>query len=244
MKKRLIKIIILSIIILSVFLIYKIFKTDKLNYIAIGDSLAAGQNPYGENGYSYSDFVAEKLNSINKLTSFTKKYAENSNTTKELIKDIETTSSLKKELRESDLVTVSIGMSDFLSTIKKESLNVNELLELKTNVNQVLPNVKNAIQTIKKYAKKDIIIIGYYNPIPFLFNTSGSDLDKLFSYIDDEYQKIADDNNCKYISIYQLFKKNTDYLPNPTDIHPNLDGYKAIANKIIDSLEQSCKEFR
>ena len=85
---------------------------------------------------------------------------------------------------------------------------------------------------VRKYAKDDIIIVGYYNPIPFLFNTSGNDLDELFAYIDDEYNKIANNNNCRYLSMYQLFKKNTNFLPNPADIHPNLDGYQEMANQI------------
>ena len=68
--------------------------------------------------------------------------------------------------------------------------------------------------------------------IPFLFNTSGNDLDELFAYIDDEYNKIANNNNCRYLSMYQLFKKNTNFLPNPADIHPNLDGYQEMANQI------------
>ncbi len=82
-----------------------------------------------------------------------------------------------------------------------------------------------------------MIIIGYYNPIPFLFNTSQQELDELFSYIDDEYQKIAKEYNAIYISNYQLFKENKDFLPNPLDIHPNSKGYQEIAEIIMEYLE-------
>ena len=46
----------LALIILSfiVYVIYACFHTNKLNYLALGDSLSVGINSYGEEIYSYS----------------------------------------------------------------------------------------------------------------------------------------------------------------------------------------------
>lgn len=233
-RKKLIKYGILVILLLSVFGIYTIFKTDRLNYIALGDSLAEGMNPYGEVGYSYTDYLADSLKEKNLLSYYTKKYTKSGYTTQNLIAEITTNNHLKKDLRESDLVTVSIGANDFLKSFRMENLDVNNILELKPKVTSIFPNIEKCIEEIRKYAKGDIIIVGYYNPIPFLFNTSGNDLDKLFAYIDDAYQKIADHYNCTYISFYQIFKNNTSFLPNPMDIHPNLRGYEKIAEEILN----------
>lgn len=235
MKRKLIKILSLIIIILTIFGIYHYFKTDKIYYIALGDSLAEGMNPYGEIGYSYTDYFKDNLKENNKLSYYTKEYAKSSYTSKDIITEIKINNKLKKDLRESDLVTISIGANDFFHKINKNSLDVNEILSLKDIVTNVLPDISACIKEIRKYAKEDMIIVGYYNPIPFLFNTSGSDLDKLFAYIDEEYNKIATKYNCKYISLYQLFKKNSSYLPNPSDIHPNLEAYQEIA-KIISNI--------
>ena len=70
--------------------------------------------------------------------------------------------------------------------------------------------------------------------MPFLFNTSSSDLDTLFAYIDDRMNKITEKYNIKYISLYQLFKNNPSFLPNPSTYYPNTNGYIEIAKKILD----------
>ncbi len=234
-KKKIIKCLALLLLVFCVFEIYIFFKTDKLNYIALGDSLAEGRNPYGEIGYSYTDYFADYLSKKTGLSYYTKQYAKSGYTTEDVIKELEINNHLKRDLRESDLVTISIGANDFLHNINLKELDIHHLLDLKNNVIQILPDIENCIKNIRKYAKEDIIIIGYYNPIPFLFNTSSDDLDELFAYIDDEYQKIADKYDCLYIPLYQLFKKNTSYLPNPADIHPDLKGYEAISKEIINN---------
>lgn len=237
--KKMLKILILILILLIVYLIYIFFKNDKLNYIALGDSVAEGMNPYGEIGYSYTDYIANYLKKEKKLSYYTKKYTKSGYITENVINDIENNNELKKDLRESDLVTISIGANDFLKHIKIGEMSVDNIREIKTKIATVFPNIEETIKEVKKYAKNQVIIVGYYNPIPFLFNTNGNDLDILFAYMDDEYQKIADKYDCDYVSLYLLFKNNSSYLPNPADIHPNLDGYKAISKEVIKVLNKN-----
>ncbi len=232
-NKKFIKYGVLILLLVLVFGIYTIFKTDQLNYIALGDSLAVGMNPYGEVGYSYADYFADYLKKKNKLSFYTKEYASSGFTTTDLMEEIEMNNTLKKDLRESDLVTIDIGANDLLREFTFDSLDIQQIKELKNRVDEIFPKVDKCMENIRKYAKEDIVVIGYYNPIPFLFNLSGDDLDYLFAYIDSEYQKICERYQCSYVSIYPLFKKNSSYLPNPNDIHPNLNGYQAISQEII-----------
>lgn len=240
-SKKIGKFLVLLILILCVFGIYYFFKNEKLNYIAIGDSLAEGMAPYGEVGYSYADYFADFLKNENRLSYYSKRYTKSDYTTKEIIRELEINNDLKRDLRESDVVTISIGANDILNSINLKNLNANNILKLKSVVKNILPDLDECIKNIRKYAKKDVVIIGYYNPMPFLFNTSGDDLDELFAYTDDEYKNIATEYNCDYISLYQLFKNNSNFLPNPADIHPNLEGYEAIAEKLYDYYSK--KEF-
>lgn len=232
MKKKLIKILSIFLIITLVFEIYTYGKTNKLYYVALGDSLSAGLNPYGKIDYSYNDYIRDYL--INKKNlAYYQNYAKSGYETTNIIEDIRNNLKLKKDLRESDIVTISIGANDLLHKMDFRNFEIDRLPELKNILKRIIPNLDNCIKEIRKYAKEEIIIVGYYNPIPFLFNTSGKDLDNLFSYIDDEYNTIAKKYNCRYLSLYESFKKNSSYLPNPSDIHPNFNGYKEIANKII-----------
>ena len=174
------------------------------------------------------------LEKQNLLESFSKEYTQSGYETLDVIQDISMNTQLKKDLRESDLVTVSIGANDFLNRIDKNGLTLEAIRNMNHIAEEIFPNVDTCIKEIRKYAKEDLIIVGYYNPIPFLFNTSQKELDELFAYIDDEYKKIAEKYNAQYISNYELFKENRDFLPNPMDIHPNTKGYEAIASKIFE----------
>lgn len=235
MKKKIIKIISLLVIIVLVFEIYSL-RTEKIYYIPLGDSLAAGQNPYGEIGYSYTDYLKDYLKTHKKLAYYTKEYPKSGYTTEDIIEDLNNNSKLRKDLRESDLVTLSIGANDLLHKINFHTIEITKLLYLKEEVKDIVPKLDSCLNEIRKYAKQRIIIIGYYNPIPFLFNTSGNDLDEIFAYIDSEYSNLSKKYNCEYISLYQLFKTNSDYLPNTADIHPGINGYQEIAKLIIKQI--------
>lgn len=235
MKRKIIKLICLLFIIILVFEIYYIAKSEKINYVALGDSFALGINSYGENNYGYTDYLKDYLKNKKRL-SYYKNYANDHYTTETLIESIRYKTQIKKDLRESDLVTLSIGINDFYENIDAKSVDSSNLLSLKSNINEIIPNIEMSLREIRKYAKQKIIIIGYYNPVPFLFNISSRDLDELFAYIDENYRNLASKYNCIYISTYQLFKTNSSFLPNPKDIHPNYEGYKEIANLIIKKM--------
>lgn len=228
----------LPIIFVCVFSIYSLFNNDKLIYIALGDSVAEGRNPYGEIGYGYTDFISDKLKEETKLKYYTKEYTKSGYKTQDILIQLDTNNKIKKDLRESDLVTISIGANDFLSYVDKNNLSVANIKNLKNIAKYVMPDIDNCIKEVRKYAKSQLIIVGYYNPIPFLFNTNMKDIEDLFNYVDSEYSKIAKKYNAIYISNYELFKSNSDYLPNPLDIHPNIEGYRAIANEVLKKINR------
>ena len=230
MKRKFTKIIGFILIIIIVFILYLIAKEDKIYYVSLGDTISSGINPYGEKDYGYNDYLKEYLKNHNKL-SYYKDYSNELNTTLSIIEDIKYKPEIKKDLRESNLVTITLGLTDFNNSIENKVIDIDKLLDLKDNINKIIPSIDKTLKEIRKYAKNEIIIIGYYNPVPFLFNTNLKDLDILFAYIDEEYRKLADKYSCEYISTYELFKNN-DYLPNPRSIYPNTKGYKEIFNLI------------
>ena len=108
----------------------------------------------------------------------------------------------------------------------------------------IFPNIDQCIKEVRKYAKNKIYIIGYYNPLPFLYNLGSEKIDALFHSVDQAYQKIADKYDCVYISNYELFKEHPEYLPNPMDIHPNLKGYEAMADVLYEEYQrQKAKKY-
>ena len=69
------KTIFLSIVVLVIFLTYLFFNDNRINYVVLGDSVAAGVNPYGGVGYSYSDYIKDYLCDKGKLKEYIKEYA-------------------------------------------------------------------------------------------------------------------------------------------------------------------------
>jgi len=243
MKKHY-KLLFMILILAFVFSIYRLFPKQKLNYIALGDSVAEGRNPYGETGFGYTDFFYEKLNQEGKIKDYKKKYSHSGYTTTDVINDIIRSGDIKRDLRESDLVTISIGANDFLDSLDLKNVNFDNIDLYRKNIESIFPNIENCIKEVRKYAKNKIYIVGYYNPLPFLYKLGNEKIDMLFNYIDREYQKIADKYDCIYISNYELFKNHPEYLPNPMDIHPNLKGYEAMAKALYEEYQmQKTKKY-
>ena len=248
MKKHL-KLFVLSISLVLVFTIYWIYKENNSSifYVALGDSLAEGMDSYGVVGYSYSDYIRDYLEENDRLEFYTKGFSKTGYTTRDLKNDIENNKtiqlkdrnlSIKEALRESDLVTLSIGANDFLRglTINDLYTSLDDLQNSKRKIDIVGKDVKELIVQIKKYAKNQIILVGYYNPLPRLTTIKG-DIDELIKYSYIVYEDICKDENIECVNVFEIFDKDEELLPNPLDIHPNIEGYKKIANEIIKKID-------
>lgn len=237
------KTIIFSIVILIVFCTWINFHGNNINYVVLGDSVPAGVNPYGEIGYSYADYFKDYLVSNKKDVNYIKGFAVSGYKTSNIINDINLNKELnvngkdiniRRALRESDIVSISIGANDFIKNIDLNSFNLDNISIYQDKIDSIMVDVDEVLSLIRKYAKKEIYLVGYYNPFPILFSTYNDKLDTLFFYQDDKYIELCKKYNIKYISTYKLFKENPNFLPNPFDIHPNLDGHKAISKLIIN----------
>ncbi len=237
MKYR--KIIICVVIFFSIYLIYRLTTTHSFTYLALGDSVAIGQNPYGVIGYGYSDYVANYLERNNLLKFYTKEYAKSGARSTDLLQDIQNNKEiivdgkeqhLKVLLREADLITISIGANDFF-----QEINVKDLSSISYEaIEKALKKVDILLKEVRKYNKKDIFVIGYYNPFPLI-----KEFDPIIDYVDSKYEDMCKKYKMTYIKVSQDFRNTEDVLPNPLDIHPNNKGYSIIADKIIDEIENS-----
>ena len=237
------KTIFISLVVLVIFLTYLFFNDERINYVVLGDSLAQGVNPYGEVGYSYSDYIKDYLEDNGKLKTFIKGYATSGYTTQNVLDDLYNNReidvdgkhvNIRHALRESDLVTISIGANDFFKGINLNALDLTNIDSYKKKIDNILDEIDIVLREVRKYAKGDVIVVGYYNPFNRLFPSYRSNLDEIFEYADIKYKEVCSNNSINYVSVYSLFKENSDFLPNPFDIHPNLKGYSAISRLIID----------
>ena len=230
------KIILIGLIILLVFIIYKTNENNLIDYMSIGDSTNLGINSYGNKTYGYNDYLKIYLKNNNELHRYNNYFSKANYKIEDLINDIKNnknivyddkTYNIKHELREADLVTISIGMDeiiDILNQNKEVSIS-----NVKKNLDIVIQNMDRLIQEIILLSKSKIILIGYYNP----FNTYNKDIDNVFAYISDNYLTIAKKYNIQYVDIYNIIQKDKTYLPNKLDYHLTSRGYLNITREII-----------
>ena len=235
------KIFCLLILIIIVYTIYYFNHTEKINYISIGDSLSLGMDANGNTNYGYSKYIANYLKDKNMLKKYNNTFSSSGTRITDLLNDIKINKtitknnqslSIKKCLRESNLVTLSIGTDDILSKITfstntVETLTNENIIEI---ANSNLKSLDSLLNEIRKYAKGNIILIGYYNTI----DNNSIIIERLYSYLITKTKKITAKYDIEYLDIYNTFKKNKDYLPNPTNFYPSTRAYEDIANKIIE----------
>ena len=237
------KIMICVLVVLSVFIIYLCNLDKKVYYLALGDSLASGEGAYGKEVKGYSDYVTEYLKNRNLLETCIDNFASDGYRTTDLIKDINDNKKVKvgdKEvtlqnaLIKADLVTLSIGANDILNKINLETPI--DYSSLYNYIDDLSDDLEELLLLMRQYCKEDIVLIGYYNPYPYLNNKKTDDV---FNYLNSKYKKISDENDVYYVEVNTLFKENPQFLPNENDIHPSTEGYKAISGEIISLLNKT-----
>lgn len=240
------KILVLGIVLISVFLIYLTTTDKKVYYLALGDSLASGVTPYNGYDYGYTDYIKDYLKDKKVLETYINEFAVSGYRSTDLYRDIIDNKSvsvdnknvtLKNALIKADLVTISIGANDLFGKSSAFTLIQNSEEEIYKYVSEIMVDVDNLFKLIRKYCKEDIILVGYYNPLPKNINIEKSD--KIFNYVNSKYEELSNKYGIYYVDTYDTFKENSKYLPNPLNIHPSKEGYKAISDLVIDKINDT-----
>ena len=236
------KILCLLIICLLVYTIYYFNHTDKITYISIGDSLSVGIDSNGNTNYGYSNYLANYLKDKDLLKSYNNYFSTSGTRIIDLKNKLEKnwtikkdgkSLSLKKCLREAELVTLSVGMDDILTELTLSTVSVENLSnkEITTIVDKTVNELDSLFKELRKYAKEDIIFIGFYNPL----EEETLIAERLYTYLITKTKNLCKTYDIEYLDIYNLFKKNKDYIDNPTNIYPTTETYQMIATKIIEN---------
>ncbi len=237
------KLLISGLIVLVIFVIYLSNMDKKVYYLALGDSLASGEGAYGKKIIGYTDDVKNYLKEKNLLEKFVDNYAKDGYRTTDLLNAIKDnkktkiagkTITLQNALIKADLVTLSIGANDVLNKVNmEEPIDYNQLYDY---IDGLAEDLDKLLALMREYCKEDIVLVGYYNPYPYL---NSQKTDEVFSYLNKKYKSVCQDYEVSYIETDLLFKENPQFLPNENDIHPSEEGYKAIAGEIIGVINKT-----
>lgn len=223
------------------------------DYVALGDSLTAGQTPYGDiEGYGYADILADKLDSAGVLSEYNN-FGLTGKTSTTLATElgfayVYKSSDLYDSLFNAEIITLDIGANDFLTLqeVKDYAANPTDpnfylaLAAIKANAQAVIPNIMAIIGTIKAInPTAKIYVMGYYNALgKYLTPEQEISFSPLLAGFNAGIKGSFDYYNATlpysfstpvtYVDTQASMDKHlTQYLPG--DIHPTVQGYRAIA---------------
>lgn len=235
------KLLILIVMSLSVFFIYKATNHHNITYTVIGDTISTGIDCYGQRDYGYSDYIKDYLTDINKLKSYSNEYTQEDMTidslyntllSPEKMSENDKKSNLKTILRDSDYITLSIGLNDLLYKLSLTADFTEENLDL--IITEIAQSFNNLIDEIRKVYNQEIFVIGYYD-----INKDNKFLQLAIKKLNNIYKR---NPNIIYISTTELAENPNVFLPNPNSYYPNYKGYQLISNKIITKIAKKLEK--
>lgn len=215
---------------------------DYCSYVALGDSLAAGQSPFGvENGYGYTNMIQNELAKAGAAGGF-HNFGKSGLTAGQLL-DWMTPDSpdyrpvMAAALEKADLVTLDIGANDLLPHIWALAQNQETLEQVSTALQGTLGDVAAilaGIHGLNPSAK--VYVMGYYDALANILNAY-PDVHEgfltLLGSFNTGLEAITVSNGYEYISTMGFV--TPEELPG--DIHPNREGYAAIAGLFWVAME-------
>ncbi|MDV6377264.1 S-layer homology domain-containing protein [Sporosarcina sp. GW1-11] len=233
-----------------------------INYLALGDSLAAGVTPTNELGKGYADFLAEKLAGEELLQTSNKGFSYPGYKTDDILKDLELnvtkpvlgmghqdqTATIQQSIKESNLITLSIGANDVLSKVKfdEKGTPLFKPEEIQSSMMSVGMNIQKILGKIYQLnPKAQVYVMGYYNPFPTLSADVQPTIGQLVNSLNAAIKSGLTGTPAHFVSTAELIAKNFPvYLPNPQNIHLSEAGYKVVMNAFNESLMKNYPWFK
>ncbi|MGE8036541.1 SGNH/GDSL hydrolase family protein [Lysinibacillus sp. NPDC093692] len=213
------------------------------NYLSIGDSLAAGQTPYQQIDTGYSDLIAMKLGMTGQLSFYTKELAFPGYTTADVLKRVKSEEA-SDLLANATLITVSAGANDLLRLVQVNptagTLAFSQL-QIDYALNIARKNMEKILEGLKERAPKaKIYVMGYYFAYPNVHPSQKEGTNAQLVKLNKILQQQAEHAGAAYVDIYDAFGLNArNFLPNISDVHPNFEGYRQMANAFLHEYSGS-----
>ena len=233
--------------------------TLKVDYLALGDSLAAGINDQNVLTDGYADYLADELEKMGVLQSFNKGFAYPgfkttnilsdlaADITKPIVSEVTDGKPVEKEsiaiseaIKEAELITLSVGANDVLANLTRnaDGTFTFDTVQVLASLEETAKNVAAIVTTIKTInPNAKVVVMGYYNPFPTV-TTMKFQLDYLVNSLDTAIAKVVTGLGATFVDVKADIEKNAaSYLPNPNNIHLSAAGYQAVAAAMVKVLD-------
>jgi lysophospholipase L1-like esterase len=214
--------------------VINLFNKD-LKIVSIGDSLTQGVGDETESG-GYVGILNHTFED-NKLNISIENYGKRGNRTDQLLKRLEK-KEIASSIKNADVVLITIGANDIMKIVKSNfiDLKVETFEKEKQDYMKRLRSIFDEINELNPGA--NVYLIGFYNPFEGYFG----DIEEL-EIIMDRWNEAGKDiteeyENVSYIPTADLFQDTNLELLAEDYFHPNTSGYKLIAKRVLEYVEE------
>ncbi|MGF2615774.1 SGNH/GDSL hydrolase family protein [Rossellomorea aquimaris] len=214
--------------------VIRLFNKD-MKVVSIGDSLTQGVgDETGNGGYVGILNNTFQENEINiKIDNFGKR----GNRTDQLLKRLEE-KEVADSIAQADVVLITIGANDIMKIVKSNliDLKMETFEKEKRGYRERLKKIFNKVNEYNPDAQ--IYLIGFYNPFEGYFGNI-SELEMVMKSWNAAGKSVTEEfENVNYIPTADLFQDSTLELLADDYFHPNINGYKLIAKRVLEHVEE------
>ena len=208
-------------------------------YVALGDSLAAGQTPNRAVDLGYADMIAMKLRQHVGLAFYSKDLSYPGFTSGQVLERIRSDEA-RPVLERATLITVSAGANDLLSLVRHDPRSgtlAYDRIPADYALNGVRKNMAAILDELAERAPgAKVYIMGYYFPYPHARDKMKPGLRKELGRLNAILKQEAEAEGAVFVPVEETFAaEGSQLLPNPADVHPSLEGYRRMANAFFEN---------
>ncbi|MFC7366581.1 MULTISPECIES: SGNH/GDSL hydrolase family protein [Bhargavaea] len=210
-----------------------------VSYVALGDSLAAGQTPDRAIDFGYADMIAMEMRRHVPVAFYSKDLSYPGLTSGQVLERVRSDEA-RPILERSTLITVSAGANDLLGLVRYDSRAgtiAYERIPADYALNGVRMNVASILDELAERAPRaTVYIMGYYFPYPHAREEMKSGLRKELGRLNAILKQEAEAAGAVFVPVEKAFaSEGSQLLPNPADVHPTLEGYRRMANAFFEN---------
>lgn len=227
--------------------------TTEIDYLALGDSLAAGMDFNGGMGAGYADYLAEEIQETGYLQSYNKAFAYPGYTTVNVLDDLEANVSrpvegealkLQDAIQQAELITLSAGANDVLPLIEIDPTTGNvtyDEAKISAAIQQLGVNTAKILAAIHELnPNAQVYVMGYYNPYPLMPEEIQPLLNTLLGGINLSLGMVTNNENVHFVATDKAIAGNPlVYLPNPSNIHLSEAGYRKVTEQFWNRMQDT-----
>ncbi|MCL6574037.1 MAG: SGNH/GDSL hydrolase family protein [Bacillus sp. (in: Bacteria)] len=204
-----------------------------VDYVALGDSLAAGMTPTGGLDLGYPDYLVNRFEQSQYTVGF-KNFGVPGYTSTQLKNDVLTKTDVQMKIIEAEFITIDIGSNDLLQALSNPAQIPATIGKVAVNLQTILAGIDMLNPTVKVY------VMGYYNPFPYMPQEQLASLLPVLAGLNQTIEARAIANGDTYVGTDTIIAKDYQtYLPNPLNIHLSKEGYQLVAKEFWKNIDKS-----